>query len=375
MARRGDTAQAAQETARLGVSTVVAAVATGITTVGAATPVVAPVCIALLNAKLMVDKAKCNKEGLEKLRKRCEMIAEQSLRERIEAVIPVMGLAGVVNNGAKLDQLLENTSPEIKPEPLLPEPREVPLRTSYRTSYGWGYEGQNSRALIWAAMYFIGWILQRLWCHLHLPDHCELVDQPLDALTDLVVLFSFSLAQAYWCEILLDDRFEELLMNGWIFGVILGTPVLTPVFCRALENWSRDHPDMDVTLSAAKTTSCVFGFIAAVVMVAWHFIRAFLTLPGMQLVSGSIRIDASEVNLFGIYTSSRAVIISWCILFTFFLMSSDDGWNYRGALLAWMLSLIAVFPHPVSYLWLGINTGIFIQGISANRLRFLGFAP
>lgn len=36
-----------------------------------------------------------------------------------------------------------------------------------------------------------------------------------------------------------------------------------------------------------------------------------------------------------------------------------------------VLSLIAVFPHPVSHLWLGVHTGIFLQGIGANGLRFL----
>lgn len=29
--------------------------------------------------------------------------------------------------------------------------------------------------------------------------------------------------QAYWCEILLDSRFEELMKAPWIFGVILVT--------------------------------------------------------------------------------------------------------------------------------------------------------
>lgn len=158
MATRGEAVQAAQETARLGVSAVVESVATGIIEIGAATPVVAPLCVALLKAKGIVDGASRNKEELGELCERCDLIAVQvidkakasntstidvfplqkcvdkleevaeryhdqgrlarlaqfrrdgndiqRLRARIEAVVPIMGLAGVVNNGEKLDQIL-----------------------------------------------------------------------------------------------------------------------------------------------------------------------------------------------------------------------------------------------------------------------------
>ncbi|CAM9822385.1 unnamed protein product [Ectocarpus sp. 12 AP-2014] len=237
-----------------------------------------------------------------------------------------------------------------------------------------GYDGQNKRALIWAAVYFLAWILQRLWCHLGLPDHCDLAMRPLDVLTDLVVLFTFSLAQAYWCEILLDDRFEELKKAPWVFGVILVTPLIISALGRidGLERWDKDNEGRDFEFSALRSTIFVFGLIAAVLLVAWHFARAWLTLPGMQLLSGGVKVEPPKEDLHGIYASSRIVVIAWCILFTSFIISEDDGFDYRGALLAWVLSLIAVFPSPVSYIWLGVNTGIFLQGIGANRLRFLG---
>lgn len=46
MATRGDASQAAREGGRLGVSSVVEGLATGIIEIGAATPVVAPLCVA-----------------------------------------------------------------------------------------------------------------------------------------------------------------------------------------------------------------------------------------------------------------------------------------------------------------------------------------
>lgn len=149
MATGGDAAQATREAARLGVSTVVEGVATGIIEIGATTPVVAPpLCVALLKAKGIVDGASRNKEELAERCERCDLITVQvidktkasntstidvdplqkcvdkleevakryhdqgrlarlaqfrrdgddiqRLRGRIEAVVPIMGLAGVV---------------------------------------------------------------------------------------------------------------------------------------------------------------------------------------------------------------------------------------------------------------------------------------
>jgi len=156
MATGGDVAQATRETARLGVSTVIEGVATGIIEVGAATPVVAPLCVALLKAKDVVNGASRNKDDLKQLSDRCDMITVQvideckrkgsnvdvsplvacidkltdvaqryhtkgrvarmahfrkdgddiqRLRDRIEAVVSTMGLAGVINIQDQLDDV------------------------------------------------------------------------------------------------------------------------------------------------------------------------------------------------------------------------------------------------------------------------------
>ncbi|CAM9544457.1 unnamed protein product [Ectocarpus sp. 12 AP-2014] len=77
MATRGDAVQAAQETARLTISTAAKAVANGVITVGAATSVVAPLCVALLEAKGVVHGASRTKEELMELCERCELITVQ----------------------------------------------------------------------------------------------------------------------------------------------------------------------------------------------------------------------------------------------------------------------------------------------------------
>lgn len=140
---------ATREAARRTISTVVEFVASGTIEVGAATPVVAPLCVALLKAKSIIDGANRNKEELGELYTWCDLItvhvidkaktsniststvaplekcvhkleevAEryrsqrphtrlvlfrkngddiQKLRARILAVVPIMGLAGVVD--------------------------------------------------------------------------------------------------------------------------------------------------------------------------------------------------------------------------------------------------------------------------------------
>lgn len=150
--------QATREATRLTISTLVESVATGIIEVGTATPVVAPLCVALRNAKGIVDEASRNQEDLKGLCAQCELITVQvidrfrasnastidvsplrkcvdelqgvaerqqdqgrlvrlarfrkngdeiqRLRARIERAISIMGLAGVVNNDEKLDRIL-----------------------------------------------------------------------------------------------------------------------------------------------------------------------------------------------------------------------------------------------------------------------------
>ena len=150
---------ATREGARLAISTIVISVANGVIDIGATAPVVAPLCVALLQVKDIVDGASRNKEELEGLRARCELITAhviekcvasksstinvsplvkcidklekvatryhnqgrcsrvalfrrdgddiQRLHARIEAVVPIMGLAGIVSNGEKLEQIQE----------------------------------------------------------------------------------------------------------------------------------------------------------------------------------------------------------------------------------------------------------------------------
>lgn len=61
------------------------------------------------------------------------------------------------------------------------------------------YVEQATRATGWAFMYVVGWLLMRLSCYAGLPNDCDLPNEPLEVLTDLLVLLVFSLAQVRVC--------------------------------------------------------------------------------------------------------------------------------------------------------------------------------
>ena len=262
-----------------------------------------------------------------------------------------------------------------QPSPELPPP-DANRTWQARIMYG-VYSGQNNRAMLWAGLYAIGWILQRLWCHLGLPEDCNLAMRPLEVLTDLVVLFGFALAQAWWCEILEESRFEELMKGPpWVAAVALTTQTIVS----ALGLGTKGFEACDINIlgdllkpSEVRSTLFIFGLIATIFAIFWHFKHAWLTLPGTVLISGGMQEPKKPmVNYNGIYVSSRLVVVAWSIGFFLYILNEEDGIHRRGALLAWMLSLVAVFPNPVSYCWLAVTTGVFLEGIGAHRLRFLG---
>lgn len=57
------------------------------------------------------------------------------------------------------------------------------------------YVEQATRATAWAILYVVAWLLMRLSCYAGLPGDCFLASEPLEVLTDLLVLLVFSLAQ------------------------------------------------------------------------------------------------------------------------------------------------------------------------------------
>ena len=152
------------------ISAVINSIADGALEVGSTTPVVAPLCVALLEAKKVIDGASRNGEELAELCELCDLITVQvidkaktsntstidvkplqecveklkevakryhdrgrfarlaqfrrdgddiqRLRAHIKAVVRIMGLSGAVINEGKIDQILVRSIPAYK---LLPD--------------------------------------------------------------------------------------------------------------------------------------------------------------------------------------------------------------------------------------------------------------
>lgn len=90
-------------------------------------------------------------------------------------------------------------------------------------------------------------------------------------------------------------------------------------------------------------------------------------LPGAHLISGIgvPRIQIQE-DLLSIYVASRMLILTYFLLYIAFSIARDDGWGYQHYLMAWVLSLFAQFKAVPSVAWLGLTTGVFLQGIGVR---------
>lgn len=75
------------------------------------------------------------------------------------------------------------------------KPAEIALTHPVNPMRRSAYVEQATRATGWALLYVVGWLLMRLSCYAGLPNDCNLASEPIDVLTDLLVLLVFSLAQ------------------------------------------------------------------------------------------------------------------------------------------------------------------------------------
>lgn len=127
--------------------------------------------------------------------------------------------------------------------------------------------------------------------------------------------------------------------------------------------------------NGTESTLSIIFFAIVVVFVMWHLFLAWTELPGMSLVSGAKSSDGASSldpeSRFGYYMISRVVALLLFFISCVILYQDGEGWGYRYALLAWLLSLIGQFNRSMSIFWLAVTTGVFVQGIGAYGVNFL----
>eukprot|EP00903_Cladosiphon_okamuranus_P016840 g15530.t1 len=236
---------------------------------------------------------------------------------------------------------------------------------------GDAYIEQAKRAAAWIGLLLIAWLWQRLMCHFGLPPHCDLPDDALEVLTDLLTLLVFGLTQAWFCEVLEERRFRHLMKEAYFGAVVL----LIGLGLSGLERsqWFQDLRFYDnENWEDGHIIFSVIMITITLVFVAYHFAEAWRTLPGAYYVSGNINLNiVIKENLHRIYNVSRGLILTYALLYAAFAFDKGDGLQLHHVLLAWVLSLLAQFKSKPSIIFLGLCTGVFIQGLGSYRLRFL----
>lgn len=130
--------------------------------------------------------------------------------------------------------------------------------------------------------------------------------------------------------------------------------------------------------SASEAVVSVILLVVVALMFLYHFFLAWKLLPGgwigWGLVSGRVpETSPSPVreHRFLQYLGTALLITVYVMLFAIFARNEKPGWNYHHVLLAWVMSLISTFDDPISVAWLGITTGVFLQGVGAYSFRVL----
>lgn len=250
------------------------------------------------------------------------------------------------------------------------KPPEIALTHPVNPMRRSAYVEQATRATGWALLYVVGWLLMRLSCYAGLPDDCNLPSEPIDVLTDLLVLLVFSLAQAWFCEVMEERRFRDLSQKVYFPVFVVGAALAISGASRA-ESF-RNVPEDNEDLSTFQISMFIIMLVITVLVLFAHFVEAWRVLPGAHLISGQgiPRIKIME-DLLSIYVASRLLILAYFLLYVAFSIARDDGWGYQLYLVAWVLSLFAQFKSFISVFWLAVTTGVFLQGIGAYRLAFL----
>eukprot|EP00752_Nemacystus_decipiens_P013793 g12245.t1 len=235
---------------------------------------------------------------------------------------------------------------------------------------------RGTKAAVWCAFYMVLWLLMQLSCEVGLPSNCTAVSEPMDVLTELPFLVAFAVGQAFFCDIL-DVTRSHALKKRWYFPVfVVASAVITSALMLDDEFEDLHESGQELTTGAAVVSVLLLVFVALVFL--YHFFLAWKLLPGgwvgWGLSSGRVpETSPSPVreNRFLQYLATTLLITVYVILFAVFARKERAGWDYHYVLLAWVMSLISTFDDPISVTWLGMTTGVFLQGVGAYSFRVL----
>ncbi|CAB1100560.1 unnamed protein product [Ectocarpus sp. CCAP 1310/34] len=244
-------------------------------------------------------------------------------------------------------------------------------------SSSWDAE-RGAKAAVWFSFYVLCWLLMQVSCELEPPGNYRWACQPLDVLTELPFLLAFALGQAttaFLCDTLDSERFHSLSKERYLPVVVVGSGITTSALTKN-DGFVDTHEIEDGMTTAVNVVSTLL-VIAVGLAFVYHFFVAWTTLPGAVMISGGVSTpeDATAPvrsgNRFARYMATAVLVAAFVALNAAFVHRRGDNWNYHYTLLAWVMSLIAIFDDPFSVVWLGVTTGAFLQGVGAYSFQFL----
>ncbi|CAM9749362.1 unnamed protein product [Ectocarpus sp. 12 AP-2014] len=237
---------------------------------------------------------------------------------------------------------------------------------------------QGVKAASWVGFYIFLYALMAASCEVGVPENCTRATDAMDVLTELPFLFVFAVGQAsaFMCGILNETRYHALSKKMYFPVLVIASGLATSALMNNDGFEGLHDPGGD--LSPAEAALSIILLILVALVFAYHYFLAWKFLPGGWLGWGMVSGQVAEPsppsraeNRYLQYMVSITVIMVYIVLFSAFAYSRGDEWDYHYILLAWLMSLIASFDDYISVAWLGITTGMFLQGVGAYSFRVL----
>ncbi|EER07060.1 hypothetical protein Pmar_PMAR015473 [Perkinsus marinus ATCC 50983] len=273
--------------------------------------------------------------------------------------------------GEEQQQALMMTSLQGEVENSMPIINTTIMDTSnYKPRYLYRY----LNVLRWLLLLVAGYAYNRFFIEVyHIPHDSDKYTY-LGHSINLANLAMFGIIQAWFVEVIDDPKRSKWIfsLRRWWFFITFFAASTVFTLLGMLDVLSHSSISPSGHLDNWNAFSIVLTFLASflALLIIWHVVYSIKVLPTYA--------DAA------VYIISRVGVV--CIFgITFLLIHYDDKYNKHDDnpvtfhlhhyFIAWLLSLIAAFDHPISLLMLSITSGIFVQGIAAYSAAGIFFRP
>ena len=205
----------------------------------------------------------------------------------------------------------------------------------------------------WMIMLILGYGVNRFVAFLGLPPDAQ-SHTSLGHARNITSLCMFGFIQCWFVDLLdVPQRWLYITRNKWFFLIFLSSgAVYSLISCiPAIDEAVTEDSDYSTTFLITMSSLAT----VLLTMFGWHLVyaRQFFT-SHKDLVAYAF----SRVVLF------FTVILSYIVIHTESNAEGPAKLHLHHYFIAWLISLVATFNHPVSVGFLAITTGIFVQGIS-----------